>query len=156
MKFSIVFLSLLFCSCSSLNPFVENEKQEKIKDLQAKDEKKKDEPDYDKISEGYRQNSAQANQAIRTKQNHKIDNKPNILLGTSKKVDIDPKKVEALMKRARKGDAQSQYQLGLCYKYGYGVKYSSKSAEYWLKKAADQGHLQAKKVYFHFLRSPQR
>lgn len=151
MKFLLVLLLLVSCSCSYLNPFSEEEIQEETKEV-----KEEGEPDYEKLTEGLRQNAAQANQAIRTKQNHEIINKPNILLGTSKEVDIDPKKVEALVKRARKGDAQSQYQLGLCYKYGYGVKYSSKNAEYWLKKAADQGHLQAKKVYFHFLRSPQR
>ena len=151
MKLFLILILILSSSCSSLNPFSEDEKEK-----EKKEEKGEGQPDYKKISESHRQNAAQANHTIRSKQNHQIINKPNIFLGTGKVVDIDPKKVEALIRKARQGDVQSQYQLGLCYKYGYGVKYSSKSAEYWLKKAADQGHLQAKKVYFHFLRSPQR
>ena len=141
MKLYLLILPFLLCSCSMLSWF-------------GFDEEEENKPDYEKINASIQSNAQVANNSARRQQNMQVDNNPNIRLGTSKVVDIDPKKVEALKKKAMQGDAQAQYQLGLCYKYGYGMKYSRKSAEYWLKKASDQGHFQAKKVYFHLLRSP--
>lgn len=142
MKVFLILVSCLLCSCSSLSWLVFEEEEDK--------------PDYAKMNEAAKQHAFSANNPDRLKQNNQVADRPNILIGTSRVVDIDPKKVEALKKKAMQGDMYAQYQLGLCYKYGYGMKYSRKSAEYWLKKSADQGHLQAKKVYFHLLNSPMK
>jgi hypothetical protein len=57
---------------------------------------------------------------------------------TTKKV------VASQMDRAEKGSAQAQYDLGLRYLTGDGVETDANIAEYWLRKAAEQGHSQAK------------
>lgn len=49
----------------------------------------------------------------------------------------------ALSNQAKQGDHAAQYELGLCYLNGVNVTKSDKNARYWLKKAADGGHLQA-------------
>lgn len=43
-------------------------------------------------------------------------------------------------------DPQIQYQLGLCYLYGYGIEIDENKAEYWFRLAAEQGHSEAKKI----------
>lgn len=40
---------------------------------------------------------------------------------------------------AKRGDAQAQYDLGVCYDLGRGVKENRKKAEAWLKKASSRG-----------------
>ena len=45
---------------------------------------------------------------------------------------------------AKKGLAEAQYHLGLCYETGTGVRKTKKSAVSWYQKAADQGHALAK------------
>ena len=47
---------------------------------------------------------------------------------------------------AEKGDAQAQYNLGWCYVNGDGVAKDLKQAVYWYRKAADQGHAEAKEA----------
>ena len=47
---------------------------------------------------------------------------------------------------ADKGDAKSQYYLGLMYYKGQGVAKDEKTAIKWFEKAAEQGHKQAKKA----------
>ena len=50
-------------------------------------------------------------------------------------------------KAARKGDANSQYHLGLMYQTGQGgLKRSPRNARSWWRKAAAQGHVQAKQA----------
>jgi len=44
---------------------------------------------------------------------------------------------------AGKGDVKAQWNLGLCYEYGDGVQVSERWSNYWLDKAANQGHEQA-------------
>ena len=41
------------------------------------------------------------------------------------------------------GKAEAQYDLGVCYSNGYGVKTDYKEALKWYKKAAEQEHLDA-------------
>lgn len=41
------------------------------------------------------------------------------------------------------GDAQAQWNLGLCYDDGEGVSMDQEKAVYWYKKAADQGYIPA-------------
>lgn len=44
---------------------------------------------------------------------------------------------------ARKGNAENQYQVALCYYYGLGVDVDAEKALYWLKQATAQTHLNA-------------
>jgi TPR repeat protein len=46
---------------------------------------------------------------------------------------------------AEQGDADAQYNLGVCYDNGHGVEQSYTEAVKWYKKAAEQGHEYAKK-----------
>ena len=47
------------------------------------------------------------------------------------------------LKNAKKGDVQSQYEVGNEYEIGYGVTKDEAQAAYWFRKAADQGHAEA-------------
>jgi len=46
----------------------------------------------------------------------------------------------ALLKTAKNGDAESQFQIGRCYDRGLGVKKDLKKAIRWWKMSADHGH----------------
>lgn len=48
-----------------------------------------------------------------------------------------------LEKRAKAGDAQAQFEVGLCYFYGYNVACNISKGEKWLKSAAKQGFSKA-------------
>ena len=50
---------------------------------------------------------------------------------------------ESLLQKAKSGDAEAQYRLGICYDNGKGVKQDYKEAIRWYKAAAEQGHGQA-------------
>lgn len=49
----------------------------------------------------------------------------------------------ALAPLAQAGDRRAQTQLGLLYFFGRGVAEDEAAAYYWLKKAAEQGHVEA-------------
>ena len=51
--------------------------------------------------------------------------------------------LQDLKRKAEKGDAQSQYDLGAIYHEGVEVIQDLKQAVYWYKKACDQGHSEA-------------
>ena len=70
-----------------------------------------------------------------------------VVLATTPEIQVDMAKFKAVQENAVKGDPDYQYSLGMCYKYGYGVKVDINKALYWFKKAADQGHKQAGRVY---------
>ena len=55
----------------------------------------------------------------------------------------DPVNVKALTAKAKTGDANAQYRLGVAYDYGRGVPQDAKAAMKWYRTAADQGHAQA-------------
>jgi TPR repeat protein len=63
-------------------------------------------------------------------------------------VPSDPQKAVALIKKsAEMGDPRAQKLLSRLYYQGYdGIERSQEMGEYWLKKAADNGHIEAKKV----------
>ena len=44
---------------------------------------------------------------------------------------------------ALNGDAWAQYNLGVCYSFGYGVLQDDKQAFYWYTTAAEQGYASA-------------
>ena len=46
---------------------------------------------------------------------------------------------EYYLKAASQGDAEAQYNLGVCYRKGYGVEKNLTEAVKWYRKAADQG-----------------
>ena len=52
--------------------------------------------------------------------------------------------VKCLHKAAEQGDADAQFNLGLCYSKGEGVAQDKAAAAKWLRKAAEQGHQAAK------------
>ena len=43
-------------------------------------------------------------------------------------------------RKAKKGEANGQYIVGICYESGYSVAQDLKQAIYWFRKAAEQGH----------------
>lgn len=53
------------------------------------------------------------------------------------------KNIHDLRKAAEQGDAQAQFNLGMCYANGKGVKENLTEAVEWYRKAAEQGHAQA-------------
>ncbi len=63
-------------------------------------------------------------------------------------VPPDPQKATALIKKsAEMGDPRAQKLLSRLYYQGYDdIERSQELGEYWLKKAADNGHIEAKKV----------
>lgn len=61
----------------------------------------------------------------------------------SKEKSIAELTIERLRAAAQAGEAQAQYQLGLCYAEGREVERSLEQAKIWYKKAADQKHVQA-------------
>ena len=48
--------------------------------------------------------------------------------------------IKQLRKVAEQGDADAQYDLGLCYYSGDGVEQDKSEAVKWSRKAAEQGH----------------
>ena len=57
--------------------------------------------------------------------------------------EITEQDVEELKKKAEQGDADAQYNLGLCYETGEVVERDYKEAVKWYKMAAEQGHADA-------------
>ena len=51
--------------------------------------------------------------------------------------------MEELIKRAEEGDDRAQYQLGLAYYNGNGIKQSNRDAYFWFQRSAEQGHHEA-------------
>ena len=52
--------------------------------------------------------------------------------------------MEELIKKAEDGDAEAQYQLGLAYYNGDGIKQNNNKAYYWFQKAIELGCVEAK------------
>lgn len=48
-----------------------------------------------------------------------------------------------LLQAGEAGDAETQYDLYCCYRYGLGVERSVEKADYWEHRAADNGHAEA-------------
>ena len=54
--------------------------------------------------------------------------------------------VHIFTKLAEQGSAEAQFNLGVCYKKGHGVKQSYKEAVKWYRKAAEQGFAPAQEA----------
>ena len=52
-------------------------------------------------------------------------------------------KYEKYIDAANQGDAEAQYQIGICYKEGTGVRKNMKMSAQWFTKSAEQGHAKA-------------
>lgn len=65
----------------------------------------------------------------------------------SEQTEKTPKdsELEFLIRNAEEGDAEAQYQLGLRYLEGDGLKKSEKAAAELFRKAMEQGHLDAQR-----------
>ena len=64
---------------------------------------------------------------------------------TEKTVISQDPEVQRLILSAEQGDAEAQYQLGLRYLEGDGLKKNEKAAAELFKKAMEQGHLDAQR-----------
>ena len=51
--------------------------------------------------------------------------------------------VKYFRKAADQGHARAQYELGVCYNFGYGIRKDLKEAVKWYRKAAEQGYIYA-------------
>lgn len=60
-----------------------------------------------------------------------------------KNINISKCSFEELLKKAERGDASAQFELGIRYKKGQGVIQSYKKAVEWYKKSAEQGNAKA-------------
>ena len=56
-----------------------------------------------------------------------------------------PSEVQAYRLAADRGDAAAEFTLGVLYEKGQGVRQDNAEAVKWYRKAAEQGHLEAKK-----------
>ena len=74
---------------------------------------------------------------------------PSPVQTASQSVDaaVDPEFQQKLL-AANQGDAEAQYELGMCYNTGKGAPKDADAALMWFRKAADQGHEPAKAVLF--------
>ena len=131
----LLFSLTLFFSCTSEAP--EEEKTEGITEEEKADlenakfqRKATDALNKDKINI---QNNSSHNEGF--------------VMATQPDMKVDQEKFKNVLKNAVKGDPDYQYSLAMCYKYGYAVKPDTKKALFWFKKAADQGHKQAERVY---------
>ena len=59
----------------------------------------------------------------------------------------DAKALQYLQKAAELGWPAAMYDLGIRYEKGLGVPFNSKTALFWIKKAADKGHEQAQQYW---------
>lgn len=48
--------------------------------------------------------------------------------------------IDAILQKAKSGDAESQYDLAMCYQYGEGLPQDLKEAARWFLLAAEQGY----------------
>ncbi len=83
-------------------------------------------------------------------QNAKMQDKKenNIAISATRpELKADSEQIKVIQQKAMDGDADYQYSLAMCYKYGYGMPQDTEKSLYWFKKAADQGHRQASQVY---------
>jgi TPR repeat protein len=125
---TLCLLALLFVSCSS-DPV-----EEKPVDW---DEKKRE---WDKETAEWK-----VAKELLDKQNTQMNQ--GSINATRPQLKIDQEQLKKTMTQAMAGDAEAQYRLGIDYKYGVGVPQSNDTAIFWFKKAAEQGHAQAKRVY---------
>ena len=59
----------------------------------------------------------------------------------------DIKALQYLRMAAELGLPKAMYDLGIRYEKGQGVPFNSKTSLFWIKKAADAGHVQARKYW---------
>lgn len=136
-RLTIAVLLTFLYSCSTDEP-EETVKKEEVSDEQKNEQWSKKSDEWQKQKKLIDQKLSSHNQAF--------------VEATRPEFQVDMEKFKAIQQNAVKGDPDYQYSLGMCYKYGYGVKADYNKALYWFKKAADQGHKQAERVYLFMVR----
>lgn len=132
---TLLFISL--CSCST-DESEETDKKDKLTENEKNEKFAVKSEEWQKQKKLIDQKLSSHNQAF--------------VEATRPELQVDMEKFKAVQQNAVKGDPDYQYSLGMCYKYGYGVKADYNKALYWFKKAADQGHKQAERVYLFMVR----
>ena len=129
-------LIIFLCSCST----DEEKKDGDTKNLTAQQK-------ADLQNEELRRKAAEA--ALHRKLNGDKYSTHNeaVIFATQPNLNPNQEKFNKVLKKAVDGDPDYQYSLAMCYKYGYVVKVDTNKALFWFKKAADQGHKQAERVY---------
>ncbi len=134
-RFSILLFLTFLISCSS----------------DTSEEKKTDELSSEEQAEiqnsQFRRKAADAANKGKINSQKYSSHNEGVVFATQPEMKVDQEKFKNVLKNAVKGDPDYQYSLAMCYKYGYAVKPDTKKALYWFKKAADQGHKQAERVY---------
>ena len=69
-----------------------------------------------------------------------------LLLAAASAPRLTEQKASDYRTAAEQGDADAQFNLGVCYKNGSGVEKSYAQAVYWYKRSAEQGY--AKSQYY--------
>ena len=134
-RFFILFASLFVFSCSSDPEPETNAKAPK------------NEEEIKKQNEKLRNKSLEAKAEYERNLKDNTHHNKGVIYATRPPIQVDQEKFNKVYQEAVKGDKEYQYSLALCYKYGYGVKEDKDKALFWFKKAADQGHKQAERVY---------
>lgn len=131
-----VFIFLcLFASCSSEAP-----EEKKTDELSPSEKAESQNAQYERKAE-----QAITNNQLKS-QKYSSHNE-GFIMATQPEMKVDQEKFKIVFENAVKGDPDYQYSLAMCYKYGYAVKVDTEQALFWFKKAADQGHKQAERVY---------
>lgn len=133
LRFFISSILLLLFSCSS-------EPEETVKGPRNEEEAKL-------LNASMRKKSSEAKAEYERLKKENTHHNKGVIYGTRPPIQVDQEKFKKVYQEAVKGDMEYQYSLAMCYKYGYGVKEDKEKALFWFKKAADQGHKQAERVY---------
>ena len=140
LKSTLISITILLGSCSSDEP--EATTVNKPKEEPTVDDRN---AEYKKTAEAWKANKREVDRQM-------VRNSGMGLTRTRPVVSIDKNALKTIMKKSSEGDPEAQYQMGMCYKYGLGVKQDVNKCLLWMKKAADQGHIKAKQVYFYMLK----
>ena len=133
LRFFITAFIFILTSCST-----EEEKEE---------QKMSPQQEADLQNAQFRQKAADAAVHQKVNRNKFSSHNDAVVFATTPEIKGDKEKFKKVLKQAVKGDPDYQYSLAMCYKYGYVVKPDKNKALFWFKKAADQGHKQAERVY---------
>ena len=153
MKFSLLIACLIiFVSCTSDKPVNNDPNSGALKVKLGEDKpkpnvEKEDLPSVEEQNAAFRKGAEGLDKHINQLQAEQ-DSKDKLAFERTKPLVVVTKRtVDAYQKEARAGDANTQYKLGMLYKYGLGVEEDKNKALFWFKKAADQGHMKARRVY---------
>ena len=146
MNYCPLLLLFLAISCSS-DPETANEPQS-LSDYQNQEEKDR----WETQQKQWSANSRKINKSLKSRKFTHDHHNEGFVVATAPRYGVTDKQLDKLFKLAREGNTDAQCQLGLCYKYGIGLEIDMSKAFKWLKKAADQGHSKAKRIYLYMIK----